>query len=42
MNITGNLLGLFANLIAVGEDYWPYGRIVRPTMAFANVGFGGR
>lgn len=41
MNVTGNLLELFANLVEVGNDPWPYGRMKTPTLVFDGVDFSG-
>lgn len=41
MNITGNLLGLFSQLVAVGNDPWPYSSIAAPTLVFEGVQFSG-
>jgi len=42
MNITGNFLDLFKNLIAVGNDPNPYSGMQTPTLVFENVEFSGR
>jgi PmbA protein len=41
MNATGNLLELFARLVAVGDDTWTHGWMRTPTMTFAKVSFSG-
>jgi PmbA protein len=41
MNITGNLLGLFSQLIEVGNDPWVYSRTLCPTLVFDGVQFSG-
>ncbi|MGF1469567.1 MAG: TldD/PmbA family protein [Sandaracinaceae bacterium] len=41
MNITGNLLELFAGLAEVGDDPWPYSTFRTPTLAFEGVQFSG-
>jgi PmbA protein len=41
MNITGDLLGLFARLIEVGNDPWPYSMLHTPTLVFDAVDFSG-
>ncbi|MFW7378558.1 MAG: TldD/PmbA family protein [Oligoflexus sp.] len=43
MNMTGNLLELFARLVEVGNDTWrySYSGIQAPTLAFENVQFSG-
>lgn len=41
MNVTGNLLTLFAALIEVGSDPWPYGSLQAPTLVFEGVQFSG-
>jgi len=41
MNITGNLVDLFARLEAVGNDPYPYSSLRAPTMVFADVQFAG-
>lgn len=41
MNVTGNLVDLFANLREVGNDPWPYSSTLAPTMAFDRVEFSG-
>jgi PmbA protein len=41
MNVTGNLVGLFAALAGVGNDPWAYGAIASPTLVFENVSFAG-
>ena len=39
MNITGNLVDLFANLVEVGSDPWPYSSRRVPTLVFDAVDF---
>ncbi|HJL19714.1 MAG TPA: TldD/PmbA family protein [Sandaracinaceae bacterium LLY-WYZ-13_1] len=41
MNVTGNLLELFAGLAEVGDDPWPYSSRRVPTLAFEGVQFSG-
>ena len=41
MNVTGNLLELFTRLIEVGNDPWPYGSTLAPTLVFDAVQFSG-
>jgi len=41
MNITGNLVALFAELAEVGDDPWPYSSRRTPTLAFEGVQFSG-
>jgi PmbA protein len=41
MIVTGNLKSLFANLVEVGNDPWPYAALQTPTLVFANVQFSG-
>ncbi len=41
MNCTGNLVELFANLMEVGNDPWPYGSARVPTLVFDGVQFSG-
>ena len=41
MNVTGNLLELFSNLVAVGNDPWPYSSVRSPTLVFEGVQFSG-
>ena len=41
MNVTGNLVDLFANLALVGNDPWPYRTIRSPTLVFDDVQFSG-
>jgi PmbA protein len=41
MNSTGNLVDLFAHLVAVGADTWQYGGMRVPTLAFEKVSFSG-
>ena len=39
MNVTGNLLALFAQLIELGNDPWKYSAILAPTLVFDGVDF---
>lgn len=41
MNITGNLIELFANLAEIGNDPWPYSSSRAPTLVFEGVQFSG-
>jgi PmbA protein len=41
MNITGNLLELFGQLAAIGNDAWPYRSTQVPTLVFEGVQFSG-
>ncbi|GAB5544600.1 MAG: TldD/PmbA family protein [Sandaracinaceae bacterium] len=41
MNVTGNLLSLFASLVEVGDDPWPYSSRQVPTLVFEGVQFSG-
>jgi len=41
MNITGDLLGLFSQLLEVGNDPWPYSSVQAPTLVFDQVSFSG-
>jgi PmbA protein len=41
MNVTGNLVDLFAHLTEVGNDPWPYGSARIPTLVFEGVQFSG-
>ncbi|MSQ02283.1 MAG: TldD/PmbA family protein [Myxococcales bacterium] len=41
MNVTGNLLSLFAGLSGVGNDPWRSSAILAPTLVFDNVQFSG-
>lgn len=41
MNVTGNLLDLFARLEAVGNDPWPYSSMKTPSLVFGGVDFAG-
>jgi PmbA protein len=41
MNVTGNLLELFARLVRVGGDPWTYGTLHAPTLVFEGVSFSG-
>jgi PmbA protein len=41
MNVTGNIVELFAQLAEVGNDPWIYGSTLVPTLVFENVQFSG-
>ncbi len=41
MNVTGNLIDLFANLAEIGNDPWPYASTLVPTLVFEDVQFSG-
>jgi PmbA protein len=41
MNVTGNLLDLFGQLVAIGNDPWPYSSMKAPTLVFEGVDFSG-
>lgn len=41
MNVTGNLLELFANLAEVGDDPWRWSAVLCPTLVFEGVQFSG-
>ena len=41
MNATGNLVDLFAHLVEVGNDPWPYSSTLSPTLVFDGVSFSG-
>lgn len=41
MNVTGNLLGLFGSLRALGNDPWKYSSMKVPTLVFEDVNFSG-
>lgn len=41
MNVTGNLVDLFAALVEVGNDPWPYSSLRSPTLVFEGVDFSG-
>ena len=41
MNITGNLLELWANLTHLGNDPYPYSSMLVPTLAFDDIQFSG-
>ncbi|MBN1947775.1 MAG: TldD/PmbA family protein [Bradymonadales bacterium] len=41
MNVSGNLVELFSNLVEVGNDPWPYSSYLTPTLVFENVQFSG-
>jgi PmbA protein len=41
MNITGNLISMFNQLAEVGNDPWPWGRTLAPTLVFSDMQFSG-
>jgi PmbA protein len=41
MNVTGNLLDLFARLELVGSDPYPYATTLSPSLVFGDVDFSG-
>ncbi len=41
MNATGNLRTLFSQLVAVGNDPFPYSTVLAPSLTFADVDFSG-
>jgi PmbA protein len=41
MNVTGNLVFLFENLVEIGNDPWPYSSLRAPTLVFEDVQFAG-
>lgn len=41
MNVTGNMVALFARLVEVGNDPWPYSSVQAPTLMFDGVHFSG-
>ncbi len=41
MNVTGNLRDLFAQLVAVGNDPYPYSSTLAPSLVFEGVDFSG-
>jgi predicted Zn-dependent protease len=41
MNATGNLLDLFAHVVAIGDDTWTHGWMRAPSMTFSKVSFSG-
>ena len=41
MNVTGNLRDLFARLVLVGNDPYPYSSTLAPSLVFADVDFSG-
>lgn len=41
MNISGNLLDLWANLVEVGNDPYKYSSLLRPSMLFKEINFSG-
>lgn len=42
MNVTGNMLELWKNLTAVGNDPFPYSSVRTPTLVFKDVNFSGK
>jgi len=41
MNVTGNIVDLFAQLREVGSDTWPYSSVLSPSLLFDGVQFSG-
>ena len=41
MIVTGNLRTLFASLVEVGDDPFPYASLLTPTLVFEGVQFSG-
>jgi PmbA protein len=41
MIVTGSLPGLFASLVEVGNDPFPYASLLTPSLVFENVQFSG-
>ncbi|MEE8576072.1 MAG: metallopeptidase TldD-related protein, partial [candidate division Zixibacteria bacterium] len=41
MNISGNLIDLWGNLVAMGNDPYEYSSLQRPSMHFTDVNFSG-
>jgi PmbA protein len=41
MNISGNHLELWKQLVAVGNDPYPYSSVYTPTLVFESVQFAG-
>ena len=41
MNVTGNLKSLFSQLVAVGNDPYPYSNTLAPSLVFSDVDFSG-
>jgi PmbA protein len=41
MNVTGNIVALFAHLVEVGNDPWKYSSTLAPTLVFEGVQFSG-
>lgn len=41
MNVSGNLLQLFARLSAIGDDTWRWGMVRSPSLVFERVSFSG-
>lgn len=41
MNVTGNIIDLFARLREVGSDTWPYSSVLSPSLLFDGVQFSG-
>ncbi len=42
MNVTGNIVELFARLVEVGDDPWKYSSTLAPTLVFEGVQFSGK
>jgi PmbA protein len=42
MNVTGNIVELFARLVEVGNDPWKYSSTLAPTLVFEGVQFSGK
>ncbi|HEY5925680.1 MAG TPA: TldD/PmbA family protein [Kofleriaceae bacterium] len=41
INVTGNIVELFTNLVEIGNDPWKYSSTLSPTLVFENVQFSG-
>jgi PmbA protein len=41
MNVTGNIVDLFAHLVDLGNDVWPYSSVRTPSLLFEGVQFAG-
>jgi len=41
MNVTGNIVELFAHLVELGNDPWRYSSTLAPTLVFEGVQFSG-
>jgi PmbA protein len=41
MNVTGNIVDLFAHLVDLGNDVWRYSSTVTPSLLFEGVQFAG-